>query len=283
MRVLVTGATGLLGWWVAKVFSERGFEVYATYHVQSLRGLEGVRWISMDLGNPQSAAGVVEELKPDVVVHSAAYTDVDGCEVNKEYAYRVNYLATRALAKASSRIGAYFVYVSTDYVFDGERGMYREDDVPNPVNFYGFTKLLGEVAVLSILEASSIVVRVSGLYGYSPTGKKNFGVRALESLLASSSSRILFSTSGSIASTKLLASENVPSSLLVKPNRTWKPRMPLNFTAGCIPMSTSTLTTALVTCFTRLKPSSLPPISSPASMSSTKMSGGWFGWGLTDK
>jgi len=183
MKVLVTGATGLLGWWIAKAFSEGGFEVYATYHAQSPRGLEGVRWIRMDLGDPLSAAGVVEELRPDMIVHSAAYTDVDGCEVNKEYAYRVNYLATKALAKASSKIGAYFVYISTDYVFDGERGMYREDDVPNPVNFYGFTKLLGEVAVLSILEGSSVVVRVSGLYGYSPTGKKNFGIRALESLL----------------------------------------------------------------------------------------------------
>ena len=77
----------------------------------------------------------------------------------------------------------YLVYISTDYVFDGERGFYSEDDVPNPVNYYGLTKLLGEVAVSSSLPDNSLIVRVSGLYGYSPTGKRNFGITALEKML----------------------------------------------------------------------------------------------------
>jgi hypothetical protein len=86
------------------------------------------------------------------------HRDVDGCEVNKEKAYRVNYLATVVLAKASTS-AEFFVYISTDYVFDGSRGMYRESDVPAPVNYYGLSKLLGEVAVTSAL-GSSCVVRV---------------------------------------------------------------------------------------------------------------------------
>jgi dTDP-4-dehydrorhamnose reductase len=179
VRVLVTGGTGLLGYWVARVFMERGFKVYSTYHEKAPPDLEVV-WVRLDLEDPESIARVVEGVKPGIVVHTAAYTDVDGCEVNRERAYRVNYLATAALAKASK--GAeLFIYISTDYVFDGSRGMYREGDVPAPLNYYGLSKLLGEVAVAATL-SNSAIVRVSGLYGYSPAGRRNFGVIAFEKL-----------------------------------------------------------------------------------------------------
>lgn len=183
MRVLVTGGTGLLGWWVARKLRERGYKVYATYHVLEPSELEDVEWVMMDLSDPGSVREALELARPDAVVHSAAYTDVDGCERDRERAYRVNYLGTRALAWVARRLGTHVVYVSTDYVFDGERGMYREEDTPAPVNYYGFTKLLGEVAVKSILEGMGCIVRVSGLYGCSPTGKRNFGIGALEALL----------------------------------------------------------------------------------------------------
>ena len=179
MRVLVTGGTGLLGYLVTRLLMERSFKVYATYHEKAPPDLE-VSWVRLDLEDLDSIARVVEDAKPSIVIHTAAYTDVDGCEVNKEKAYRVNYLATAALAKAS-KDAELFIYISTDYVFDGSRGMYRESDVPAPLNYYGLSKLLGEVAVTSILR-NSVVVRVSGLYGYSPTGKKNFGVIAFEKL-----------------------------------------------------------------------------------------------------
>jgi dTDP-4-dehydrorhamnose reductase len=182
LRVLVTGGTGLLGWWVAKVFSEKGFDVIATFHGRSPAGLEGVSWVRLDLEDPRSVAEAVGEAKPDAVIHTAAYTDVDGCERDRARAYRVNYLATRVLAEASRGVEL-FIYVSTDYVFDGEKGLYREDDIPNPVNYYGLSKLLGEVAAQSILPGKSCIVRVSGLYGYSPTGKRNFGINALVKLL----------------------------------------------------------------------------------------------------
>lgn len=179
MRILVTGGTGLLGYWVTRLLMERGFKVYATYHEKAPPDLEVV-WVRLDLEDPESIARVVEGVKPGIVVHTAAYTDVDGCEVNRERAYRVNYLATAALAKASK--GAeLFIYISTDYVFDGSRGMYGEGDVPAPLNYYGLSKLLGEVAVAATL-SNSAIVRVSGLYGYSPAGRRNFGVIAFEKL-----------------------------------------------------------------------------------------------------
>jgi len=180
LKVLVTGGTGLLGYWVTKTLNSRGFTVYATYHEKAPPQID-VKWIKLDVEDLDDIANFVSEVKPDVVIHAAAYTDVDGCEVNKEKAYRVNYLATKALAKASKN-AELFMYISTDYVFDGLRGMYGELDVPAPINYYGLTKLLGEVAVESTIN-SGCIIRVSGLYGYSPTGKRNFGIIALEKLM----------------------------------------------------------------------------------------------------
>lgn len=182
MRVLVTGGTGLLGYHLLSHLVSRGHEVYATFHRSQPPPLEGVEWVPIDLEDPRGAETCLSRVKPEVVVHTAAYTDVDGCETNRALAHRVNYLATSWLAGAAASAGAFLVYVSTDYVFDGERGLYREDDIPAPVNFYGLTKLLGEVAVASRLRESALIVRVSGLFGFSPTGKKNFGLIALESL-----------------------------------------------------------------------------------------------------
>ncbi len=181
MRVLVTGGTGLLGYWVVRALKSRGFDVYASYHERPPAQV-GVGRFRLDLENLNSIADVVRGIKPDVVVHTAAYTDVDGCEVNKEKAYRVNYLATKALVKACWD-AELFMYISTDYVFDGARGMYREDDTPAPVNYYGLTKLLGEVVVGSMVPDAGCVIRVSGLYGYSPTGRRNFGLIVLEKLV----------------------------------------------------------------------------------------------------
>jgi dTDP-4-dehydrorhamnose reductase len=181
MKVLVTGGTGLLGYWLVDAFLSKGFEVYATFNEKNPTGLEA-RWVRMNLEDPGSIADVAREVKPDILIHSAAYTDVDGCELNKAKAYRVNYLGTELLVKAFRDL-EYFVYISTDYVFDGERGLYKEEDLPAPVNYYGLSKLLGETAVRAVLSERSIIVRVSGLYGYSPTGKKNFGIIALEKLL----------------------------------------------------------------------------------------------------
>lgn len=183
MRVLVTGGTGLLGWWLAKTLAGRGYRVVATYHSKEPRGLDGVEWVRLDLSDPAGSLDALRGARPDAIIHAAAYTDVDGCELDKGRALRVNYLGTAAIARLASRLGAYLVYVSTDYVFDGERGMYSERDPPNPVNYYGLTKLLGEAAV-GAAAPEGLVLRVSGLYGYSPTGKRNFALNALESLLA---------------------------------------------------------------------------------------------------
>jgi dTDP-4-dehydrorhamnose reductase len=183
MRILVTGGTGLLGYWIVKNLVLKGYDVYATYHEKDPAELDA-RWLRIDLENAESILNSVREARPDIIIHTAAYTDVDGCEINKEKAFKINYLGTKYLVE-TDREADLFIYISTDYVFDGEKGFYKEDDVPAPVNYYGLTKLLGEIVVRNILPEKSIVVRVSGLYGYSPIGKRNFGLTALERLLRS--------------------------------------------------------------------------------------------------
>jgi len=181
MKVLVTGATGLLGYHIINRLVEEEYDVYAAYHHTSPY-ITDVKWIKLDLLQSDKLYSEVSFLKPEIIIHAAACTDVDKCEMNKELAYRTNYLATKVLAEVARECGSHMVYISTDYVFDGSKGMYSEDDYPNPINYYGLTKLLGEVVVNSLLPTMSLILRTSGIYGYSPTGKKNFGINVLEKL-----------------------------------------------------------------------------------------------------
>ena len=101
--------------------------------------------VELDITEAQQCAQFVERHDPKIIIHAAAYTDVAGAEKNREACWKVNVEGTRNMVRAAA--GRRFVYISTEYVFDGEKGMYIEEDVPNPVNFYSLTKLLGEAIV----------------------------------------------------------------------------------------------------------------------------------------
>lgn len=173
--ILVTGASSSPGYWIVKRLMEEGREVLPLYN-QHRPPLPGARQV--DLAKPGVAYSLVAEHKPEAVVHAAALGDVDRCEEDREYCYRVNVLATRELARACSRMGSYLVYISTDYVFDGARGFYKPEDPPKPINYYGLTKLLGEEAVLA---AGGVALRAAWIYGVGP-GRPNFGRTVVEKL-----------------------------------------------------------------------------------------------------
>lgn len=178
MKLLVTGASGLLGHKVAQLALERGNRVYSVHKEHPVSLGEPVK---LDLTEYDRISKVASELKPDLIIHAAAYTDVDGCEVNRGLALKVNAEATKHLAKASTEVGAHLTYISTDYVFDGEEGLYREDDEPNPINYYGYTKLLGETYVKE--HASRwCIVRPSAIYGWGPSHKLNFAMWLMSNL-----------------------------------------------------------------------------------------------------
>lgn len=179
MRVFVTGASSSPGYKLVKVLKMKGFDVYAQYFTHALEH-EGFTTLQLNLIDFNRVLEVLNDVKPDMIIHTAALGDVDLCEVDKKYALLINYEATKLLAKYAFKKGSFFIYLSTDYVFDGERGLYREDDEPNPINYYGLTKLLGEVAVASILERY-IIVRSSQIYGFG-MGRRNFGRYVIEAL-----------------------------------------------------------------------------------------------------
>jgi len=125
----------------------------------------GVDIGEVDITDARATETLIFEAEPQIVVHTAAYTDVDGCESNIRHAYRVNAIGTRNIALACRKVGAAMLYVSTDFVFDGvKREPYLERDRPNPLNVYGFSKYAGEQFVASFL-AEHYIIRTAWLYG----------------------------------------------------------------------------------------------------------------------
>lgn len=181
VRVLVTGASGLLGSKLVAELVSRGYEVVAIHNRNPVMlEHEKLVKIKLDITNRTLLEDLILRARPDVIIHCAAYTDVDGCERDKEWAWRVNVEATRSIVRAARVVRSYLIYVSTDYVFDGEKGMYREDDIPNPVNYYGLTKLIGE----ELVRASDLlytIVRPSAIYGVGGS-KKSFAEYVAEKL-----------------------------------------------------------------------------------------------------
>ena len=153
MRILVTGAAGLLGHAVVRTAGERGHDVRAFARS------------ALDVTDTAEVERRLRAERPEVVVHCAAYTAVDRAEEESDQAMSVNRDGTRNVAMAAAQVGATVVYPSTDYVFDGRAATpYRPDDVTGPVNAYGVSKLAGE-QVLAVSGCSWMMVRTSWLYG----------------------------------------------------------------------------------------------------------------------
>jgi dTDP-4-dehydrorhamnose reductase len=123
---------------------------------------------------------LIRSLKPQYIVLTAALTDVDACERDRIAAWKANALGPKNVALAARDIGAKLIHVSTDYVFDGNRGLYREDDPTSPINYYGESKLAGESAIQETLEDYAIT-RTSVLYGWNPL-RLNFVTWAVQEL-----------------------------------------------------------------------------------------------------
>jgi dTDP-4-dehydrorhamnose reductase len=179
VKLLITGASGLLGLRLCGLAARKNYELYSLYNQHEPN--HGIP-IKIDISNKDTVEKIFEKTKPEAVVHAAALTDVDKCELEKERAWKVNVEGTRNIVESCKRHQVFLAYISTDYVFDGEKGMYRECDEPNPINYYGLTKLKGEECVNSLLK-DYCIIRASVLYGSNPaTGKINFALWLLQKL-----------------------------------------------------------------------------------------------------
>ena len=152
-KVLITGANGQLGKELVELFTEKGFEVY------------GFGRDKMDITNEVQVQEMISTLKPNIVLHSAAHTQVDLAESEPEQAFSINAYGTRNVAVAAEAVGAKLVYVSTDYVFDGTTDEpYNEFSPTSPLGVYGKSKLAGEQFVRD-LHSKFFIVRTSWVYG----------------------------------------------------------------------------------------------------------------------
>jgi dTDP-4-dehydrorhamnose reductase len=158
-KILLTGGTGQVGYELQNTLKPLG-EIWAPTRQE------------FDLANPESLRAKIQAYQPDLIVNPAAYTAVDQAESEPELAYTINAEAPRVLAEEAHKRGIPLIHYSTDYVFDGMKTEpYTEDDVPNPLNVYGKTKLEGERAIQAAHD-QYLILRTSWVY--SPTRGKNF-------------------------------------------------------------------------------------------------------------
>ncbi|MGA9526331.1 MAG: SDR family oxidoreductase [Myxococcaceae bacterium] len=180
MRILVTGANGLVGSRLCRRLASAG------HHVVGLgrgdRRVNGAfEYVTCELTSAQEVERGFEIARPEAVIHTASMTEVDACEREPELAYRLNVEATSHVALASRKTRAHLVHVSTDYVFDGDHGPYSEEDLPNPRGVYALTKHLGEQTVRA-LAPSWAVARTAVVYGWPQAARPNFGAWLVSAL-----------------------------------------------------------------------------------------------------
>ncbi|KAA6436585.1 NAD(P)-dependent oxidoreductase [Dyadobacter flavalbus] len=149
-RILVTGSNGLLGQKLIELLvSENTCETIATAKGKNrLNSSEGYEFLEMDVTDPVQVDHVIGSAKPDVIIHTAAMTNVDQCEMEKEACWKLNVTAVEILVGACRKYDVFLEHVSTDFIFDGTAGPYKEEDLPNPVSFYGWSKYAAEKAVM---------------------------------------------------------------------------------------------------------------------------------------
>lgn len=166
MKILVTGSNGLLGQKLIKLLAgNNNVELLATSKGENrFKNKKGYQYQSLDITNKDEVLTVVEGFKPDAIINTAAMTNVDACESDKKLCWDLNVNAVKYFIEASERNNTHLIHLSTDFVFDGENGPYKEIDKPNPLSYYGKSKYKAE----KLLEESNIkwsIARTIIVYG----------------------------------------------------------------------------------------------------------------------
>ena len=175
-NILITGGSGLLGKSLIH-FSPQNYSICATFKNHPISDVGSIK---IDLKNSESIKEKIKAFKPDLIIHTAAATDLEWCELNPKEAYSINVEATKVIVNTAKTLGSTFVYISTDSVFDGKKGWYTEEDPVNPINVYSKTKLDGEKESLSY--KNSLIIRTTFFGCYSSGKKETFLMKVLKNL-----------------------------------------------------------------------------------------------------
>ncbi len=172
-RILITGSNGMLGQRMVEFYlSRQNYEILAL-SVENKSVIEGVEYLSCDLTDKDKIKKAVYDFCPDSIINTAAYTNVDLSETERELAWKTNVKGVEYLAEAARVIDAHLLHISTDYIFDGKNGPYSETAKPNPISYYGRTKLASENA-LKISGINYTVLRTNVLYGIAKNSRQDF-------------------------------------------------------------------------------------------------------------
>ncbi len=174
-KVLITGANGLVGQSLVSLMTrDSAFKVHGlskgnkriSYYI------ENFTYYNADITDKTALQEIILKIKPNVIIHTAALTQIDECEQNKELCHKINVEGTQNLLELAEKIKAHFIFLSTDFVFDGLNGPYQEKDTPNPISYYGQSKLIAEQLVQTSLIPCTIV-RTVLVYGHHQGMRRN--------------------------------------------------------------------------------------------------------------
>lgn len=189
-RILITGSNGMLGQRAVQFYSSKeNIELLAT-SVEEKSVVDTVEYISSDIKNRESIKKVIYDYYPDFIVHTAAFTNVDLSEKFREEAWKINVKGVEYIGEAARAIDAHIIHISTDYIFDGKNGPYDENATPDPVGYYGRTKLASENA-LRISGTFFTILRTNVLYGIAQNSRPDFVRWVINSLSKKENIRIV--------------------------------------------------------------------------------------------
>ncbi|HEX2787166.1 MAG TPA: dTDP-4-dehydrorhamnose reductase [Ignavibacteria bacterium] len=182
MRIFVTGANGLLGQTIISIFTRESDHQLITSGIEPAPLIDlGHQYEKLDITNKEDVKKLIGFYEPKVIINCAAYTDVDKCETERELCWKVNVDAVKNLIIAARSNNSKVVHYSTDYVFDGKNGPYTEKDKPNPISFYGRSKLASENALITS-GINYLILRTMVLFGIGNNIKPNFALWMIDKL-----------------------------------------------------------------------------------------------------
>jgi dTDP-4-dehydrorhamnose reductase len=202
-KILITGASGFLGYHLLRSSYAKDFEVFGLYNSGTISFDESTN-LQLDLRNYIDMGNIIDDIEPDIVIHAAALTDANLCQMDKELSYELNVEVTRNLAGICCDYQVPFVFTSTDLVFDGTRGNYSEEDTPNPLMVYGEHKLLAEREVERIYP-SALIARCPLMFGALEASNKNYFSNFVKGLRDSKSSKLFDDEFRSVCGGKSIA------------------------------------------------------------------------------